>query len=157
MKLQVTRGLLMKFKETILMLRKIVITIFKHYESKILPVFRFMLSFYVLNMFKEGLNYDGALNHIIITLGLALIGAFASAECIGLCSIFLVVAYLLPTNLILAMVLFVVLIIVYILYGRLFPRESIMIIVTLVAFSLNLELLVPIISALLETILKVLP
>lgn len=138
----------MKYNEALLTIRQNLINVFKRYEYIVLPILRFALSFSALRMLKDATAYDGILSGMIAMITFSLIGAFASAEIIELCSIFLVALFLLPTNPIMAILLFLALGMVYILYGRLFPRESILIIATLIAFSIKMELMIPIAAAL---------
>lgn len=139
----------MKYSELLLVKRQSLISIIKKYEVVVLPILRFIIAFSALNMLKETTGYDGAFGKVIVMSAIALVGAFASMHCIEVCSIFLVALFLLPIHPIMAIILFVILAIIYILYGRLFPEESILIIITLMAFSVHFELLVPIIAGLL--------
>ena len=138
----------MKSSEVLLTIRQSLISIFKKYEMILLPIIKFIISFIGLHMLIEGTAYTGTLNHIIPMIAIALIGAFASAEWIEVVSIFLVVITLLPSNPILAILCFLVLVMIYILYGRLFPGESLLIMVTLMAFAMHIELIIPIVAAL---------
>ena len=145
----------MKSNEMLLIIRQNLISIFKRYESLIVPIVRFIISFSALRMLKEATSYHGVLSGTLVLIGLALIGSFASAEWIIVWTIFLVTFFTFPLNPILALILFGIMCIIYILYARLFPKESIWILVTLVAFSIKLELLIPIVAALLSTYVSV--
>ena len=138
----------MKSSEALLTIRQNLISIFKQYEMILLPIIRFIVSFIGLHMLIDAVAYTGTLSHIIPMIAIALIGAFASAEWIEVASIFLVFVTLLPSNPILAGLFFLALIMIYILYGRLFPRESLLIMGILVAFAMHIELIVPIVAAL---------
>ena len=138
----------MKYNEALLIIRQNLISAFKRYEYLLIPIFRFVLSFSALRILKSVTSYNGILSGMIALAAIALVGAFASAECIEVCSILLVTIFMFGFNPIMAVILFLILCVVYILYGRLFPRESLLIIVTLVAFYIKMELAVPIITAL---------
>lgn len=150
------RGQQMKSNEALLAIRQNLVSVFKRYESIIIPVLRFIISFSALRMLKEATSYNGALSGTLVLIGLALIGSFASAEWIIVLTIFLTTFFMLPSNPILAIMLFGILCMIYILYARLFPKESIWIIVTLIAFSIKLEILIPIVAALFGTYISVL-
>ncbi|MBP3888132.1 MAG: hypothetical protein J6F30_10920 [Cellulosilyticum sp.] len=137
----------MKSSEMLLVMRQNLISALKKGEVILLPILKFVMTFIAFNMLKSATGYDGPLSNIIVMIGTSVIGAFASAHCIEVCSILLVVVFLLPANPIMAIVMFIALVLIYILYGRLFPEESLLIIVTMIAFSIHLELLVPIIAA----------
>jgi len=138
----------MKSSETLLIIRQNLIDLFKRYEVILLPILRFIMSLMGIHMLKEATGYSGGLSHICAMLAIALIGSFVSAEGIVIGSILLTVIFLIPSNFILAIMLFLVLTMIYILFGRLFPRECILVIVTLAAFSTHLELMLSIGGAL---------
>lgn len=146
----------MKSNEALLTIRHNLISVFKQYESIIMPVLRFIVSFSALRMLKEATTYNGVLSGTLVLIGLALIGSFASAEWIIIWIIFLTTFFVFPSNPILAVILFGVMCMIYILYARLFPKESIWIIVTLIAFSIKIEMLIPIIAALFGTYISIL-
>lgn len=145
----------MKSSEMLLIMRQNLISTLKKYESIILPILRFIISFSALNMLKATTGYDGILGGIIAMSVISLIGTFGSMHCIEICSIFLSVLFLLPTDPIMALILFSVLMMIYILYGRLFPEESIFIIAMVIACSIHLELLVIIIAALFSSYISI--
>lgn len=150
------RGQQMKSNEALLAIRQNLVSIFKRYESIIIPILRFIISFSALRMLKEATSYSGALSGTLVLIGFALIGSFASAEWIIILTIFLATFFMIPSAPILAIMLFGILCMIYILYARLFPKESIWIIVTLIAFSIKLEMLIPIIAALFGTYISIL-
>ena len=145
----------MNFSEMLLIIRQNLISILKKYELILLPIIRFIISFSVLQMLKEATHYTGALSGLLVISALSLIGAFASAQLIEICSIFLVIIFVAPSNPIMAVILFIILSMIYILYGRIFPKESMLVIVTMVAFSIKMELAVPIIGALVGSYISV--
>ena len=138
----------MKPNEAIFIIRQNLIKGFKRYESTLVPVLRFIIALSTLYMLKEKANYNGVLSGILVLVGIALIGSFASAEWIILCAIFLTTFFVFASNPIMAILLFAILGGIYILYARLFPKESLWIIVILIAFSMKLEMMVPVIAAL---------
>lgn len=138
----------MKSSEVLLTLRQNLISGFKKYEVILMPIIRFLINIGLLYMLKERTSYTGALSSVIVTIIIALVGAVVSAEWILIASIFLVPIYLIPSSLIIAAMAFAILASLYILYGRFFPKESLFIIATIVAFPINMELLVPIVAAL---------
>lgn len=138
----------MKSNEALLIIRQNLISGFKKYEGMLIPVLRFMVTFSALRMLKEATNYNGVLSGVLVLMGFALIGSFASAEWMILGAIFLTTFFVFSSNPILGFLLFGVLCIIYILYARLFPKESLWIIITLIAFTIKLEMVVPIMAGL---------
>lgn len=146
----------MKSNEALLTIRQNLVSLFKQYESIIIPVLRFIICFSALRMLKDATSYNGILSGTLVLIGLALIGSFASAEWIIVWAIFLTTLFIFSSNPILAFMLFGVMCMIYVLYARLFPKESIWIIVTLIAFSIKLEILIPIVAALFGTYISIL-
>lgn len=146
----------MKSNEALLIIRQNLISAFKQYEGIIIPLLRFIVSFSALRMLKEATGYNGVLSGILVLIGLAIIGSFASAEWIIIWTIFLTTLFVFPMEPVLAIMLLGIMCMIYILYARLFPKESIWIMITLIAFSIKMELLIPIVAALFGTYISIL-
>lgn len=138
----------MKSNETLLSARQNIISEFKKYEYIIVPFIKFIFIFTGIYMLKGVTNYTGALGGMLAIMLLSLIGAFASAEWILIGSILVTTFFILPANPVFAILIFIILTIIYLAFMRLFPKESLLCLVTLVAFSLNMPLLIPIIAGL---------
>ncbi len=138
----------MKSNETLLGARQNLIRVFKKYEYMLLPLLRFIVTVSALRMLIIVTNYTGTFSGLLPTFVLALIATFVSAQWILLGSIFLAFLFIFSTNPILAIIVFCMLMLLYIGFMRLFPKESILIIVTLIAFSIHMELAMPIVAAL---------
>lgn len=138
----------MKSNEAVLTLRQNIINTFKQYEYILLPVLRFILSFTALKMLRDVTGYTGVLSGVLVLIGVALIGAFASADWIIILTILLSTVFIASSNLIFGLMVFTAMCIIYFLFARLFPRESILIIAVLIAFNMHIEMAVPIIAAL---------
>ncbi len=152
---QVLRGQQMKSNEALLTIRQNLINAFKQYEVIIIPILRFILSLSALYLLKGVTNYTGVLSGIMVLIGFALIGSFASADCIVVLSILLTTLFVGALNPVLALMLFGILSLIYLLYAKVFPKESLLIIVMLIAFFLKIELLVPIVAALFGTYMSI--
>lgn len=142
------RGHQMKSNEALLTLRQNLISAFKQYEYIFLPILRFTLCFSALRLLKDVTNYQGALSGILVLIGISLIGTFASADWIIIFSIILTGIFVGSSNIVLGGMLFLALCLIYFLFGRLFPRESILIIAMMIAFNMRIEAAIPIIAGL---------
>lgn len=139
----------MKSNEALLSMRQNIISEFKKYEYIILPFMKFILIFSAIHMLITATNYTGALSGVIAVMFLALIGTFVSAQWILIGSILLTTLFILPANPIFAILMFILLTILYLAFMRLFPKEGLLTLVTLMAFAINVPLILPIIIALL--------
>lgn len=139
----------MKILENLLTIRQNVIKIYKQYDYIVAPILKFVIIYIIINMFISKISYEGVLTNPILVLFISLIGAVLNEKGMLLGAVILVPFYILTLNPILAGIVGVFLLLLYILFMRLFPKESLLIIVTLVAFTLHMENLIPIIAALL--------
>lgn len=139
----------MKSNEALLSMRQNIISEFKKYEYIILPFMKFILIFSAIHMLITATNYTGVLSGVIAVMFLALIGTFVSAQWILIGSILLTTLFILPANPIFAILMFILLTILYLAFMRLFPKEGLLTLVTLMAFAINVPLILPIIVALL--------
>ena len=139
----------MKSNEALLSMRQNIISEFKKYEYINLPFMKFILIFSAIHMLITATNYTGALSGVIAVMFLALIGTFVSAQWILIGSILLTTLFILPANPIFAILMFILLTILYLAFMRLFPKEGLLTLVTLMAFAINVPLILPIIVALL--------
>ena len=145
----------MKSNETLLSVRQNIISEFKKYEYIIAPFIKFMLIFSGIHMLKVTTNYTGALGGIFAIMFLSLVGAFVSAEWILIGSILLTTLFVLPANPVFAVLIFVILTIIYLAFMRLFPKESLFCLVTLMAFAINVPLVIPIIAGLVASYVSI--
>ncbi|WP_054741635.1 hypothetical protein [Cellulosilyticum ruminicola] len=139
----------MRILENLLMIRQNVIKMYKQYDYIAGPILKFIMIYIIINMFISKISYEGAFTNPVLVLFISLIGVVLNDKGILLGTVVLVPLYVLTLNPILAAILFIFLIVIYILFMRLFPKESLLIIVTLVAFSVHMENLIPIVVALL--------
>lgn len=139
----------MKSNEALLSMRQNMISEFKKCEYIILPFMKFILIFSAIHMLITATNYTGALSGVIAVMFLALIGTFVSAQWILIGSILLTTLFILPANPIFAILMFILLTILYLAFMRLFPKEGLLTLVTLMAFAINVPLILPIIVGLL--------
>lgn len=139
----------MKSNEILLGVRQNIISEFKKYEYIVLPLVKFIFILSSIHMLALTTNYTGILSGVLGIVFLSLIGTFVSAKWILVGSIVLTTVFILPANPIFALLLLVLFTILYLGFLRFFPKESILIIVTLVAFVIGMPLIVPIVVALL--------
>lgn len=139
----------MKILENLLMIRQNVIKMYKQYDYIVGPILKFIMIYIIINMFISKISYEGVLTNPILVLFISLIGTVLNEKGMLLGTVILAPCYILTLNPVLAGIVFVFLFLLYILFMRLFPKESLLIIVTLVAFSLHMENLIPIVVALL--------
>lgn len=139
----------MKTVEKLLTIRQNIIKMYKQYDYIAEPLIKFIVIYIILNMLMMTTGYEGTLSNPILVLFISLIGTALPPKGILLGCVVLSPLYILTLNPILAGIVFIFLAVLYVLFMRLFPKESLLIIVTIAAFSLKMEVLVPFVAALL--------
>ncbi len=147
---QTRKGKCMNYTEALIMGRQKLIKLFKDYEYILLPILKFIAVFMGINVLQNICAYNGKLSSFMIVSALSLLGAFASASIIIISSILLVTLYVMSINPILGLVIFIVLTLCYLFFMRLFPEESLLCIVTVMALYFNMPLIVPIVAPLIS-------
>ena len=147
----------MNYNEVILGVRQRIVSEFKKYEYMILPIMKFILVYFMIHTLAKVTNYTGAFSDILPMLILALMGAFLPAGYILMGGVILATLFIFPANPLLAIVLFILLTVMYIGFMRLFPNESLLVLVTLMAFLYNAQMIVPILAALLGSFIGIVP
>lgn len=147
----------MKTIEILLIIRQNLIRFYKKYDHIIFLLLKFILIFSTIRMLGLSVGYQGMLGGAMSILFLALIGTFLPEKWLILETIILVPLYIMNTNLVLAGVIFVFLMVLYLLFMRLFPKESLLIIATVVAFNIGMEVVIPVIVALFGSYICIIP
>ncbi|WP_069999867.1 hypothetical protein [Cellulosilyticum sp. I15G10I2] len=138
----------MKLNETLLIIRQNLIKIYKQYETVILMLLKFIIVFSVITMIGSSVGYIGVFNKVEVVLFLALLGTFLPEKWMVLGFVLLTPVYVAMVNLVLGIVSFVFLWVLYLLFMRLFPKESLLIIAAMMCFNIGLEGLLPVIAGL---------
>lgn len=141
----------MKPNEAIFIVRQNIITFYKRHEQIILPILKFIIVLAALNLLKSETKYTAILSKPIIMIGIAALSAFISIETFNIIAIILIALFTISYHMIFGVSLFILMSVIYLLYIRLFPKQGILILVTIFAFSIKAELLVPIVCGLFGT------
>lgn len=142
------RGQTMKLNETLLIIRQNLIKMYKQHETIILMLLKFISIFSIITMIGSSVGYIGVFNKIEVVLFLSLLGTFLPEKWISLGFVLLTPLYVIMVNLVLGITSFVFLWMLYLLFMRLFPKESLLIIGTIICFNIGLEGLLPVVAAL---------
>jgi len=149
--------------EQVLIAREVIVKFFKRFEVFILPLLKFALGFFVFSRINaighvhpmvepfmevlpsSWLNFLFALLFTIMPMSMSWI------------LIILTVTAQFSGNLELAVAMFVFMLFVYLFYARMAPRESILILITILAFHFNIPYIVPLIVGLYFPITAAIP
>lgn len=138
----------MKLNETLLTMRQNIIKIYKEYAYAINPLMKFVLIFSILKMLSDTVGVYGAFDSIFAIFIMSVLGIFLSPKALIIGVMFIIPLYVMPVNPVLGVVLLIAFIILYLLFMRLYPKESLLIILTVIASKLGVGMLVPFVAAL---------
>ncbi len=138
----------MKPNESLLMFRERAIQFYKMYEKIFIAMAKFITVIYMLIEINSTIGYAPLLTRGYMIGVIACIGAVLPIQYIMIGAMFIITIHLLSFNLFIGLGMGLICLCLYIFYIRLYPRESLVIILTILAFRLNLHYAVPIIAGL---------
>ncbi|MCL2386140.1 MAG: hypothetical protein FWC89_01190 [Defluviitaleaceae bacterium] len=149
--------------EQVLIAREVVVKFFKRFEVFILPVLKFILGWVIFS----GINSIGNMHDAVSpltefaspTLLNLLFALLFTVMPMNMSWIFIIVAVTaqLSANLELAIATFIFLMFIFLFYARMAPKESILIVFTVIASHFNVPYLIPIMAGLYFPITAVIP
>ncbi|MCL2286983.1 MAG: hypothetical protein FWC32_11565 [Firmicutes bacterium] len=149
--------------EQILIIREVLVKFFKRYEVFILPILKFLLGLFVFtNILSIGYVHSALepfaeqWSPTLLSVLFALLFTIMPAN-MGWLLIILSVTVQLSANIEIAVAVFVFLLFVFAFYARMAPKESILILFTILAFHFNVPYLIPILAGLYFPITAIIP
>jgi len=148
--------------EQILLVREILVKFYKRFEAFILPILKFLLALFMFSAIAN-IGYPHATiavfmeeTPLLLNVLFALLFTVMPANMGWLLVIFSIVAQF-SVNLEIAIAVMVFLLFVFIFYVRMAPKESIVIILTIMAYHFNVPFLIPILAGLYFPITVIIP
>lgn len=138
----------MQLDERILIIRDKVLQFYKIYEKVWIGMAKFLSMLLVMVAITRAIGYAPTLTRSYIIAALALVSTMLPAQCIMLEILGVIVIHLLHFNWIIGGVALVIFISLYILFIRLYPKESLLIILTMLAMKVELLCMLPIVAGL---------
>ena len=149
--------------EQILIVRETVVKFFKRYEAFILPILKFLLGLFVFHVIQsigyvhEALEpFTQMFSPTLITMLFALLFTIVPMS-LGWILIILGITVQFSANIEVAASVFLFLLFIFLFYARMSPKESILILFTMLAFHFNVPYLVPIIVGLYFSVTAIIP
>ena len=149
--------------EQILIIREIIVKFFKRFEVFILPLLKFALGFFVFSQIHAIGHVNAALLPIIDAFNPSMVNIlFAILFTIVPMNLSWIIIILSLTvqftaNIEIAVAVFLFLLFVFLFYARMATRESILILLTIIAFQFNVPYLVPILAGLYFPVTAIIP
>lgn len=138
----------MQLDERILIIRDKVLQFYKIYEKIWIGMAKFLSMLLVMVAITRTIGYAPTLTRSYIIAALALVSTMLPAQYIMLEILGVIVIHLLHFNWIIGGVALVIFISLYILFIRLYPKESLLIILTMLAMKVELLCMLPIVAGL---------
>ena len=121
---------------------------FTKYDVFAIPVVKFLLAFIMMLMINGKLGYMSKLNHIGIVLIVSLAASFLPTGAILLFGALFTMAHVFALSPEIAIIIAVIYLLVYLLYLRFTPSESLCIVITPMLFVLRIPYVVPVVMGL---------
>lgn len=129
--------------KALLIMKQQLIRFYTRYEVYIQPVLKFLAMLIALLLINSNVGYMTKLKNPAIVLILSLICSFMPVNLIVVISGIVIVAHMYAMSLQCAVVVFVLFAIMYALYFRFTPKDAIAVLLTPIAFKLNMPYAVP--------------
>ena len=139
----------MNIIEKLLIIRQAVIRFYKKYDYVASPLLKLVSIYMILSILTKTVGYQGALNNPVFLLLFSIIGAVLPEKGMLLAGVVIVPLCAIKLNPILGGILFIFLAVLYLLFMRVFPKESLWIVVMIAACCIKIEILIPFVAALL--------
>ncbi len=135
----------------LLVLREQMKKIYSRYEAYITPILKFLLAFISLSMINNAIGYMSSLNNIAVVLILALMCSFLPMNLTIVISAAVTLAHLYAFSLECAVVALAIFLLLFILYFRFSPKDTIVVLLTPLCFGLKIPYVIPLTMGLVGT------
>lgn len=129
-----------------------VVNIYKRYERFIVPALKFIFIISVLLLMRNNIGYAKSLTKISVIMIMGLMGVFLSPQLIMLFFTLATSLHVMAGSLEVGMIVFALLFIIYLLFVRLYPVESLFIVATIIAFKLYIPYIIPLVAGLFSSL-----
>ncbi|HHW66202.1 MAG: hypothetical protein PWP07_605 [Epulopiscium sp.] len=137
-------------------IREMIISYYKRYERMIFPILKFIASF-IIFLFISKMGYAIVLTKLPVGILFGISGMIVPAQWFFLLIIFLVSTHLAFVSVEVAVLVSLFLIIIYLLYIRMFPKQSLLILALLLGFALRIPFVVPLFAGLYVGVSGIIP
>lgn len=129
-------------------IREVLITLIKRYERFLVPIMKFIFALILFFKLNNFLNYADVFSKPIVNIILAAMASFIPGNWLVLLLILVISSHLFFISLEAITIISVMMIIIYLMYIRIFPKMGYIIIVVPLLFSLGMPYIVPIFAGL---------
>ncbi len=138
--------------EQILQIRAQCINFYKQYERFIIPVLKFIFIVFTFFMINNTIGYSQVLNKTSVILVVALLAVFLSPQMIILLFMMVTSIHIGAGSLEAGGIVFVLFLMIYLLFVRLYPKASLLIIGMLITYKLKVPYITPLVGGLFSSL-----
>lgn len=120
-------------------------------------VLRFVINILIFFLIQSKMGYLPSLSRNVITIALAVICTFLPRVCTCIIAAVVILLQLTAASLGIVIVIFVIFALVFIFYLRFTSNQSMVLVLTVVAFALNIPVIVPVVAGLLGGMVTIIP
>ncbi len=135
----------------LLVIREYLKHFYSKYEIYLKPVWKLLLAFVTLMMVNAKLGYMGKIDNVVVVMIAALMCSFLPTGCIAVFSALFIVLHLYALSMEAALVTLLVFAIMFLLYFRFAPKDSIVLLLTPLAFIFKIPYIMPLAMGLVST------
>ena len=135
----------------LLVIREYLKHFYSKYEIYIKPVWKLVLAFIALSVINGKLGYMNQIDNAAVVLIVSLMCSFLPTGCIALFASLFIVLHMYALSMECAMVAMMLLLVMYLLYFRFTPKESIVLLLTPLSFVLKIPYIMPLALGLAKT------
>lgn len=136
---------------TLLVAKQVMMTLYSKYEVYIAPLLKFILAFIVLQLINARVGYMGSIDKITIVLIVALMCSFMPMNFIVVVSAVFILLHLYAFSLECAAVVGVGFLLMFLLYLRFSPKDTLVVVLMPVCFVLKIPYVIPLAMGLVGT------
>lgn len=138
-------------------IREVLITMYKRYERYIVPITKFLITLLVFFKLNGFLNFAKVLNNPLVNILFAAIATFIPSSWLVLILIFIISTHLFYVSIEALGIIFMLMIIVYLMFVRVFPKMGHYVIAVPLLFSLGIPYIIPVFVGLFVGPLAIVP
>ncbi len=140
----------------LLVIREYLKHFYSKYEIYLRPVWKLLLAFITLMVVNGKLGYMNQIDNVAVVLMVSLLCSFLPVGCIALFAALFIILHLYALSMESALVMLMVFLVMFLLYFRFTPKNSIVLLLTPLAFVLKIPYIMPLAMGLVGTPVSVL-
>lgn len=137
--------------KSLLVLKENIRTIYSKYEAYITPVFKLLLALVSLLLLNKKLGYMAKIDNFMVVMVAALMCSFLPYNFMIIAAAVFIIMHLYALSMECAAVALCIFLLMFLLYFRLSPKDTLLVLLTPICFMLNIPAIIPLAAGLLCT------